>query len=177
MTCIVGLVHEGSVYMGGDSAGVAGMSLTVVTTPKVFKKDSFVIGYTSSFRMGDLLQYKFTPPLHDPKLDPRAYMATAFVDAVRQCFKDGGYAKKENEVESGGQFLVGYRGRLFVIDSDYQVNEAAAGYDAVGCGAQIACGALYATRDCEPEERLRIALGAAEQHSAGVRGPFRIEVL
>ena len=29
MTCIVGLVHEGVVYIGGDSAGVAGLSLTV----------------------------------------------------------------------------------------------------------------------------------------------------
>ena len=35
MTCIVGLVHEGVVYIGGDSAGVGGMSLTVRADEKV----------------------------------------------------------------------------------------------------------------------------------------------
>ena len=37
MTCIVGLVHEGVVYIGGDSAGVGGMSLTVRADEKVFQ--------------------------------------------------------------------------------------------------------------------------------------------
>ena len=35
MTCIVGLVHEGVVYIGGDSAGVGGLSLTVRADEKV----------------------------------------------------------------------------------------------------------------------------------------------
>ena len=175
MTCIAGLVHNGTVYMGGDSAGVAGLSLTVVTTPKVFKKDTLIIGYTSSFRMGDLLQYKFTPPLHDPNLDTRAYMVTAFVDAVRQCLKDGGYAKKENEVESAGQFLVGYRGRLFFIYDDYQVNEGACGYAVGGCGREPALGALFANAHLEPQARILQALEAAEMFNTGVRRPFYVE--
>jgi hypothetical protein len=38
MTAIVGLVQAGSVYIGGDSAGVSGMSLTVRADAKVFRK-------------------------------------------------------------------------------------------------------------------------------------------
>ena len=44
MTCIVGLVHEGVVYIGGDSAGVAGLSLTVRADEKVFRNSDFFDG-------------------------------------------------------------------------------------------------------------------------------------
>jgi hypothetical protein len=36
----------------------------------------------------------------------------------------GGYAEKDKEAEKGGCFLVGVGGRLFQIESDYQVAEA-----------------------------------------------------
>jgi hypothetical protein len=36
MTCIVGLVDKGDVYIGGDSAGVAGLSLSIRADEKVF---------------------------------------------------------------------------------------------------------------------------------------------
>ena len=52
MTAIAGLVHDGKVYIGGDSAGVAGMDLHLRSDPKVFTVGEFVIGYTTSFRMG-----------------------------------------------------------------------------------------------------------------------------
>jgi hypothetical protein len=175
MTCIVGLIDKGTIYMGGDSAGVGGYSLMIRADSKVFRNGDFIMGFTSSFRMGDLLRYKFSPPLHDPKMDVRAYMATAFVDAVRQCFKDGGYAQKDKDQEAGGMFLVGYKGRLFYIGEDYQVGESLCGYDAVGCGLDIARGALFATQGRDPEERIMTALRAAEMFSAGVRGPFHLE--
>lgn len=62
MTCIVGVTHKGRVYMGGDSAGVSGLDLTVRKDQKVFRNGEFAIGFTSSFRMGQILQYVFFPP-------------------------------------------------------------------------------------------------------------------
>ncbi|MFH0902328.1 MAG: hypothetical protein V2A73_16980 [Pseudomonadota bacterium] len=177
MTCIVGLVEEGTVYIGGDSAGVSGLDLTVRADEKVFRSGPFLMGFTSSFRMGQLLRYALTPPLHDPEMDIDKYMVTVFVNAVRQCLKDGGYARKEHEVESGGTFLVGYKGRLFEINGDYQVGRPLDGYAAVGCGAQIAHGALFASAERPPEKRVLMALDAAERFSAGVRRPFMVEVL
>lgn len=64
--------------------------------------------------------------------------------------------------------------RLFNIADDYQVGEAACGYDAVGCGEDIAKGALHVSLRASPEGRIREALQAAEAHSAGVRGPFTV---
>lgn len=175
MTAIAGFVHEGKVWIGGDSAGVSGRDLTVRKDAKVFKNGEFLFGFTSSFRMGQLLRFAFTPPTQTEKQEPYAYMCTDFVNAVRSCLKTGGYAKKDNEVESGGTFLVGYRGRLFIVDSDYQVGESLDGYEAAGCGYAIVKGALFATKTMEPRQRMEIALNAAERHSAGVRGPFVVE--
>ena len=177
MTCIVGLVHKGAVYVGGDSAGVADLDLTMRADEKVFRSGPFVMGFTSSFRMGQLLRYKLRIPEHDPRQDDDTYMVTAFIDAVRECLKDGGWASKSNERESGGTFVVGYRGKLFVVYDDYQVERSMDGYSAVGCGAQIAHGALYATRGLDPRKRVRIALAAAEHHSAGVRAPFVVHMV
>lgn len=176
MTCIAGLVHEGKVYIGGDSAGVGGYSLTVRADEKVFIKDKFIMGFTSSFRMGQLLRFKLEIPFHKPGIDTYEYMVTEFVEAVRQCLKDGGFAQNLNGEETGGRFLVGYQGELFFIDEDFQVGRPLLCYDAVGCGEDIAKGSLFSTRHKEdlPEARVLDSLKAAEQFSAGVRGPFSV---
>ncbi|TAL90918.1 MAG: hypothetical protein EPN62_00860 [Candidimonas sp.] len=174
MTCIVGVIEGSAIFMGGDSAGVNGLWLDVRRDEKVFINSGFLFGFTSSFRMGQVLRYGFTPPKRYPDKDLMAYMVTDFVDAVRTSLKAAGFAHKENDVESAGQFLIGHAGRLFMIDNDYQVAESRHPYQAVGCGAEIASGAMYASQGKSAVERINLALSAAERHSAGVRGPFTV---
>lgn len=178
MTCIVGLVHGDRVYIGGDSAGVAGYSLTVRSDPKVFVNKGFAMGFTSSFRMGQLLRFKFTPPPVPEGKDPYAYMVDDFVEEVRKCLRAGGYLKKENDREEGGTFLVGWRGALYEIDSDMQVGISGEPFAAVGCGYDLAKGALAAIlttrKGSMPVVAIKHALEIAEAHSAGVRGPFTV---
>jgi hypothetical protein len=158
--------------MGGDSAGSDGETIRTRADEKVFRRGPFVMGFTSSFRMGQLLRYSLHPPEHPAGMSGHEYMATILVDAVRECLKAGGFATKENETETGGTFLIGYRGRVYEVSSDYQVAITADGFTAVGCGAQTALGALHATGDRPPEERLQVALEAAERFCPEVRGPF-----
>lgn len=172
MTCIVGLVHCNRVHMGADSAGVAGLDIVVRRDPKLFRVGELLIGFTTSFRMGQLLAYGFTPPKRHPADDVMAWMVTEFIEAVRSRFKSGGFTRVENAEESGGCFLVGIAGRLFQIDSDFQVGEVRNGMMAVGCGAAYALGALYSMGDFPPADRITTALHAAAEFSAGVRGPF-----
>lgn len=174
MTCIVGLVHEARVYIGGDSAAVSGWDLTVRADAKVFKRGPFVMGFTTSFRMGQLLRYRLEIPKRPEGMALDEYMATLFVDASRQCLKDGGQAKRENEVEEGGSFLVGHEGRLFHVAADYQVGEAVDGFTAVGTGADSARGSLFASSLRRPRPRVEQALAAAERFNAAVRGPFTV---
>lgn len=175
MTCIVGIAEDGNVWIGGDSSGVGpAYDLSHRTDKKVFLNGEFIIGFTSSFRMGQLLAHAFVPPMRRPAIDIYAYMVTDFVNEVRICLKAGGFAERHNEAEQAGTFLVGYAGRLFGIHGDYQVSEQIDGFDAVGCGSQIAKGSLYASKGSPPDERIRTALEAAEHFSAGVRAPFNI---
>lgn len=178
MTCIVGLVDNGKVYIGGDSAGVGGRySLAIRNDRKVFRNGEFVMGFTSSFRMGQLLAYALSPPKPREGDDVFAFMVRDFIGAARQTLKDGGFAKTVNGEESGGAFLVGFRGRLFHIDDDFQVGENIQHYDACGCGDHIALGSLFSTPNMtDPRARVIEALMAAENFSAGVRAPFHIEV-
>ncbi|WP_019058154.1 hypothetical protein [Streptomyces prunicolor] len=101
-------------------------------------------------------------------------MATRFINAVRACLKDGGWARKDSEQEQAGVFLVGVHGRLFEIHDDYQVGEPMEGYAAVGSGDDLALGALHATAELglKPRERLTAALRAADHHSTYVSAPY-----
>jgi hypothetical protein len=173
VTCIVGLEHDGLVYIGADSAGVAGYSVMVRADTKVFHNAGYVMGFTSSFRMGQLLRYSLVPPAPGD-WDVDRFMATEFVASVRACLRDGGYARNESGNESGGTFLVGIRGRLYRIGDDYQIGRSADQYCAIGAGEEYALGALYSTVDMDPEDRVRLALEAASHHSSAVSAPFHI---
>ncbi len=170
-------MDKGKVYIGGDSAGVAGYSLTIRADEKVFINGEFIMGFTSSFRMGQLLRYSLKPPKYHPDVDLNEYMVTEFIDAVRKCLKDGGFAEKDKEVERTGTFLVGFKAKLFKISADNQVGIPYQDYDACGCGEDIARGSLFSSSHLEPEERILQALEAAEQFSAGVRRPFLVKCL
>ena len=172
MTCIVAVAHEGKVTMGADSASVSGWDVTIERFPKIVEVGSFLIGFTSSWRMGQLLAHSMTPPERLEGQTVEAYLITGFIGAVRQALRDGGFAKKENEVEQGGQFLVGFEGRIFQVHSDYQVAENEIGFDACGSGADYAMGAMLSTPHLAPQDRVLKALQAAGTFSIGVRPPF-----
>lgn len=175
MTCIVAIKHNSRVTMGGDSAGVSHLDVTIRKDPKVFLNGKFLIGYTTSFRMGQILRFKFDPPPIPKKQDLFHYMCTSFVDVARRSFKKGGFSEIDSNVESGGHFLIGVGGRLFSIMSDFQVEESAEDYNSVGCGDSYALGALaIQPTDTEPKKRVIQALQVAEKFSGGVRGPFLI---
>lgn len=177
MTCIVGLVDKGNVYIGGDSAGVAGLSISIRDDEKVFTNGPFIIGFTTSFRMGQLLRYKFDPPKQTVGTDDVKYMTTDFIDAVRKCFAENGFGSMNpGSDNNGGQFMVGYNGKLYVVHSDFQLGIPNAGYDSLGCGYDLALGAMYATSKTtkKPEDRVKLSLEAAAKFSGGVAPPFKI---
>lgn len=179
MTCIVAIKDgAGGVLMGADSAAASGWTLRPRVDPKIYRNGPFLFGFTTSFRMGQLLGYAFECP--DRRLDRpvEQFMATSFIDAVRTCLKVGGFARKDNETEQGGVFLVAYEGRIFRVDSDYHVGESTMDFDACGCGEDIALGSLFSTQDfMDVQQRVELALESAERFSNGVRGPFLFQRL
>ena len=183
MTCVVGLASDGEVWLGCDSAaGDANNSLQHVRGKLVRlalgqSSATVLLGYTTSFRMGQLLQHHVALPALTWRTDPEQYVIRQIVPVVRAAFRDGGWAKKDNEREQGGTFIVACKGRLFGVWDDFSVIEPTSGYEAIGSGRYEALGALYATEGMAARERVETALRAAEHFNGTVRGPFVVEKL
>ena len=180
MTCIIGLVHEGVTYIGGDSLGSNTWSKTVRKDKKIFKlkdTDNAILGFTTSYRMGQLLMYSggLIDKRDEPNID-HEYLVTKFIPNVINLFENQGYGKNNSGEKTGGTFLLGYKDKLFSIQSDYQVAESSLNYDACGCGEEFALGSLHSTDkgDLTPIERIHKALQAASVFSTGVSAPYYI---
>src|SRR5262245_4531749 len=106
MTCVVGLVEGGDVWIGADSAAYDSdsMNLTVRKDPKVFALgNAFLVGFCDSFRQGQAIRYHFAPPKHLRRVSVDQYMNTSFIDALRKVLQDRGImAKKDNVEETAG---------------------------------------------------------------------------
>jgi ATP-dependent protease HslVU (ClpYQ) peptidase subunit len=173
VTCIVGLEDGDRVWMGADSLSADGYTKTIRRDPKIFTRGPYLIGFSGSYRVGQLLRWSINDTGPQPGDDLAEFMVTSFVEDVRLVLKDGGITLRGGEMP--GTFLIGICGRLFAVDVDFQVGEPACGYDAVGSGSDVAIGAMHVTVDLEPRQRIKTALQAAAAHNAGVQGPFVIK--
>jgi len=185
MTAVVALIHENKVLLGGDSAASDEKSGLIFqrVDPKVFKVGQFGIAFVDSFRMGQILQYSWTPPIYKPttgfkNLDK--FMRTKFIESVKESFKENGYGNQAPGTEDGdegGVFLIAVQGagRIFVMDTDFHIGEADVQYMAEGSGQMLALGSLFSTSSVKaPRKRVRVALEAAAKFNMNVRPPFTI---
>jgi len=170
MTAIVGIVGKKYIYIGADSLAVSNLSTIARADAKVFINGPYIIGFTTSWRMGQLLQYEFNHISHPLKMDDHRFMVTRFVPVIKKCLETGGFV-------GGGDFLVGYRKKLYTIGSDFQVGMPLDNFAAIGCGLDLCLGSLHTTKEykIEPEDKVLLALKAAEYFNSGVRGPFVIK--
>lgn len=180
MTCVVGLVENGTIYMGADSlaSDVVGTAIVGRSDEKVFVNGDVIMGFCGSFRVGQLLRHAFEVPEQPKKHgDDMAYMVIDFVDAIRTLQKEKGSMKKEDEEESHpASLLVGYNGNLYAIEEDFDVGRPQDNYYAIGAGSQLAFGVMYATKDLgwDPKKRITVALEAATTYNNACRGPYTI---
>lgn len=184
MTAIVGVEHRGKVIMGADAAATTGnYSFTQIATEKVWVSGIYIFGSCGSFRINQLLRYQMNIPQalpHDER-DVDEFMVTDFMDAAKQCLAEHGMVENHHNVDTiadDSDFLVGVRGRLYLVAMDFSVIRSATGYAATGSGYDLALGALYAvsniTNAPAPRTRVQLALEAAAAHNAAVAPPFTI---
>ncbi len=182
MTAIVGMVDTTNdcVWIGGDSCG--GDSSNWITIkrkdPKVFYRNPYLFGFTSSFRMGDILKYIFEPPIPDKNVtDITKFIVKEFIPTLRKCFEKEGFMTIKDSKESGGSFLLGFKNRLFTIENNFQVGIPDS-YAACGCGRELALGSLHTLskmNKIDTKNKLKYVLCACETHSAYVHRPFIIK--
>ena len=181
MTCIVGLIDKGTVYMGADSAGMyEDLTLITYTEPKIFRlANGMLLGTAGDARPLQVIEHMADIPVQRDGDDDLSYLVNGFVEAIRVALVDAGAAtEKWGYQTSPISFLLGYRGALYDVAEDFSVAQFP-GYMAAGHGRLIALGSLFTTgrhaKKLTPRKRIITALEAAAQYDASVRGPFQVE--
>jgi ATP-dependent protease HslVU (ClpYQ) peptidase subunit len=151
MTVIIGCRDKSEVWIGGDSAAVdENQVMNLVLKQKVWKAENSLIGFAGSFRHGEIA---YKSGIGDPhKL--RDYLATQF-----------------SEVETN--FLVANTKGLYYIGGDMSLVRSREPYMAIGTGAAVAYGAMFATEG-PAKDRVMLGLKAAAYHGTTVRPPFKV---
>lgn len=166
MTCIVGITHENSTYIGGDRSASDESSLLSIKNPKVEVKGNWIYGYAGTIGIGQLLSFIDLPPEVD---DPYIYIRLHIVEKLKDAMESFTNPSDIHDTS----WLIGYKDRLFEMSSqDWGVVEVDA--SAIGSGSQYALGSLYTSIERHPVERIGFALGAAIMYSPHCQGPVDI---
>jgi len=179
LTCIVGLIDEDYVYIGGDRLATDGSGHKYkMCEEKVWSKGSkMIFGCAGDLRELQLLEYGTAiPPLKEGQLIEE-YIVLDLVNSFKQSLHEGGALEDIDNVEKiGSMLLMGFDGRLFNFDPRFAFTEHNDGFMAVGSGRSYALGSLYSTQnsDTSSEDRIKLALECAEHYNAYVEGEYDI---
>src|SRR4051812_5973507 len=119
MTCIVALRNSKGVIMGADSCAGRNTQANAAKTPKVLRVGEYLIGYTSSYRMGQILHYAMGTKKHNEKEDLFWHLVNVLIPEVREAMKAGGFMLFKEGQEVGGEFLLAHGNRIFRVHSDF----------------------------------------------------------
>lgn len=177
MTTVVGLVDGGKVYMAADRRITNGWQYED-GAEKITRRGEMLIGYAGIVRGAQIVRYMFDIPEHPEDVGAERYFVAHFIPALRQAFKDEAYAAVESNQETHDSgFLVGYRGALYDIESNYAVLKGHRGLCAIGSGSEYALGALSVTENVDARVRIEKAVRAGISFDAASGGDVQIEVL
>jgi len=182
VTVILGIGDGSTVTMGADSIAISPdtLAVTIRREPKIFHLGPhLLIGYSGSFAIGDAIRFGPAPPPPEAGdaaavlVDPEAYIHEVVIPHIRAVVEESSVSEGSFD---GHQMLIGFAGRVFLVESLSQAGSSLDGVEACGAGDQLAIGAALALRDSglTDEGRVLAALAVAEERSAGVRGPFRV---
>lgn len=149
MTCIVAFkTLEGNSVIAGDFMASNGHHFRKVATSKVFlKSQKCAIGYTSSFRMGQILEHYWSLPSRVEGQDLDSYINVDIIESLRATFTAYGYGIKNSNgttiEDIGGTFILLYEDRIYEIQGNYSALDYDSEVIAVGSGMDAALGSLF----------------------------------
>lgn len=142
MTCIIAKIHGGKVHMMADRMGSNGFTKeSYPLIKKVFKNGDFLLGCTTSFRMIQLLHYSWEPPKMSLDLSDDTYIFKNVVNSIMKCFKDNEFGHKKDVEFEAGNFLLGWKGRLFEVQPNMSLLESG-DFASVGSGSYHAVASM-----------------------------------
>lgn len=176
MTCIIGLEHNGKVYLGCDSQVSFGDTKQSTRLDKIFKRGEFLFGVAGYPRIAQILEHSLPLIPQTPSQSDISYLCDTFSKSVKNVFDENDIGNKDYDGSHYGSSIVifGYRKNLYELDSNYQIIQFSDEFTAIGSGADLALGAMYVLNDLQPKQRILKALEASAYFSIGVSKPFKV---
>jgi len=174
------ICKDGTVWMGADSlSGTYTGEKRMRKDTKIFTSGPYLIGFTSSYRMGQILRHKTTLPKLLPKLAAHATSGhkhiVKVIDSLSESLFENNYTVEKDNRRYGGEFIISWSGRLYIVESDFQYHMPLTPYCCIGAGEAYGLGAMHASNKSHtPEESILHALRAASEFSCFVAPPFII---
>lgn len=173
MTCIIGMCLGGSVYVAADRMASNGFTKFLVDRPKVFRKGDFVIGYTTSFKMGQLLEFEWNPPARLVSDTDEEFIYCKVVKSFEMLFKSLDHGSKSGSHYETGEFLFAYQGKLYKHHPQGFITSS----EAMACGAGeyhavAIIDTLLTHTELSPSEMFRETMRRVSRYVEGVSEDF-----
>ena len=181
MSVIVGIKHNGAVYLGADSQTTNRNKKEILTNSNNFKiwkakcVSNCLVGQAGYLRNGCVVRVmedlvKEIETNEDINFE---FVVTRIVPRIQNILIQNRYLSENDTIElMDSVFLFAYKDRLFSIGTDYSVFEVD-DFIAVGSGEDFAYGSLLSTQDdLNPELRIVKAIKAAATFNQFVDYPF-----
>lgn len=174
MTCIVGVKHDGNVYIGSDSrasnsfvhSNILGMSKIGIIEGS---NQKIIYGISGKQRLTNVVKNKVTLPEKTSSMNDDNYIFEIVESIRKQAEKYNATITKDNKVDSESNWLLGYKGRLFIVQDDFSYFEWTEEYVTTGSGTYHADGYLYSKQhEDNPKLRIETAIKAAAYYVNGV---------
>lgn len=178
MTCIAAIIDQKGVgHIACDSVGSNYHTKGVYTNRKIFTVSDMLIGFTGSYRMGQILEHQLALPAATVGQEFESWLYVDFVEEVRKVLKNNGYLHVENNEEVGGTFLIVVAGRIFTVQEDLSLLESLDSFEACGSGEDYARATMNAAINhgiTKPRRILTEAIEAATKYVPSVGGDIHI---
>lgn len=172
MTAIVGIVHGGKTWIGGDSCVSDSHTREVSNFKKVWKAGGYLIGAAGNGGWFAVLRH-----MRWPQVPSHGYINSGIVGdiiaAARALDIEIPMRGGTEEGTGSGAILIGGCGKLWYLDSDLSVDEYTE--TAIGSGGEGAKCVLRACKSGTPKHRITKALEAVSAVRYDVAPPFFIE--
>ena len=175
MSVVVGYVGRDAVYISADFQVTSDDGHKDYEAIKVFPRKDYLIGVAGDYKIVNLIEH-FEFKL--PKKNIKKFIVTELPLLLKDYLEP---YRNENDKDGGDEYnvLIACDGGLYEITENFEASSVSF-FHAIGSGAPYAFGAYHALLFYEPddpEEILRLAVGAASRYNAFCGGGFMIEKL
>lgn len=180
MSCAVGIQIKDRTYIGVDSCASDEEEITIREDEKIFKvgKGRMLIAGVGGIRTFQIIRFSFKPPIQKDK-DDFQYLCKDFAYELKECLRENNELTNEEDTNletMACNLLIAYKGKLYMVGEDFQIEKTMSHFNAIGSGASYSLGSLYTTEKSRlsPKQRILLALKSSAKFANTVEPPFKI---